>query len=184
MSNQSLLSKVAIPYAEALLESAQENNLIKNIGEDLSAILNILSESNDLKIFLDNPLITPLLKKDVLNKLLLNQVNDFVLRFLLVLIDRRRISLINVVAEKYLELSYKLESTVVAEVSTAVTLTEAQQENLIKKLKDLTGSHQVKLLMHIDTELIAGFTVKIGSRVIDASLSGKLKQIAFYLNNK
>jgi len=39
----------------------------------------------------------------------------------------------------------------------------------------------VKLITNIDSSLIGGFILKIGSKVIDASLSGKLQQIAFYL---
>ena len=183
MSNQSILSKIALPYAEALLESAKEMNLVKKISDDLSYVSTLLSTSNNLKTFLDNPLITPLAKKNVLNKLLLNYINDRVLKFLLVLVDRKRISLINTIIDKYLELAYKLEATVLAEVITASILTEAQQENLINKLKILTNSKQVKLVIHVNPSLIAGFIIKMGSKVIDTSLSGKLKQIAFYLSD-
>lgn len=182
MSNQSALSKIALPYAEALLESAQETDLLEKTSEDLSSLSRLLSQSNELEVFLENPLIAPSAKKIVLNNLLLNKINDFVLKFLLVLVDRRRISLINNIIDKYLELAYRLESIVVAEVSTASLLTEVQQENLVNKLKNITSSNQVKLVIQLDSSLIAGFTVKLGSKVIDTSLSGKLKQMAFYLN--
>ena len=46
----------------------------------------------------------------------------------------------------------------------------------------MTSSQNVKLVIEIDSSLIAGFTIKIGSKIIDASLSGKLKQISLYLN--
>nr|YP_009296198.1 ATP synthase CF1 delta subunit [Sebdenia flabellata]AOM65133.1 ATP synthase CF1 delta subunit [Sebdenia flabellata] len=182
MVNQSMMSKVALPYAEALLESAKDTNLVKKTNDDLSLICTILSESVDLKLFLDNPLIAAEAKKNVLNQMLVSQVNDFVLRFLLVLVDRRRISLLSTIIDKYLELAYQLESTVIAEVSAAIPLTGSQQNDLINKLKIITGSKQVKLVMKLNPSLIAGFTVQIGSKVIDTSLSGKLKQMALYLN--
>ena len=53
---------------------------------------------------------------------------------------------------------------------------------IIEKIKLITNSDNVKLVINIDSNLIGGFIVKIGSKVIDASLSGKLNQIAFYLN--
>nr|YP_010502480.1 ATP synthase subunit delta [Grateloupia turuturu]UXC96893.1 ATP synthase subunit delta [Grateloupia turuturu] len=182
MSSQSV-SKVALPYAEALLESVQEANLVEQTNQDLSLISTILLESIDLKVFLNNPLIASIAKKSVLNELLGNQVNDYVLKFLLVLIDRRRISLLNVIIEKYLELAYNLESTIIAEISTAIMLTELQQQALIEKLKNITQSKNVKLVVQVNPSLIAGFIVQIGSKVIDTSLSGKLKQMAFYLNS-
>ena len=182
MANQNIISKIALPYAEALLESAQETNLVDIIKNDLLSIVNLLSESPDLKLFLENPLIKPLSKKNVLSKLFYEQVNKAVLNFLLVLVDRRRISLINIIIDKYLELAYKLESVVVAEVSTATLFTEIQEKNLIDKLKCITSSKEVKLIIHQDTTLIAGFKVKVGSKIIDTSISGQLKQMAFYLN--
>nr|YP_009295686.1 ATP synthase subunit delta [Mastocarpus papillatus]AOL58170.1 ATP synthase subunit delta [Mastocarpus papillatus] len=182
MSYQGLLAKVALPYAEALLESAKDLNLIEKTNQDLSLISDILLKSTDLKLFLENPLITTKAKKNVLNQLLLNQINSSVLKFLFVLVDRRRIPLLNVIIEKYLDLVYELDSVIIAKVLTAKTFTEEQQYNLIDKIKKITSSKQVKLDIQIDTSLIGGFTVKIGSKIIDTSLSGKLKQIAFYLS--
>nr|YP_010986197.1 ATP synthase CF1 delta subunit [Polyopes affinis]WOL37115.1 ATP synthase CF1 delta subunit [Polyopes affinis] len=182
MSSQSL-SKIALPYAEALLESVQAVNLVEETNKDLSLISTALLKSIDLKSFLDNPLIVTIAKKEVLNQLLTNQVNNYVLRFLLLLIDRRRISLLNVIIDKYFELVYKLESTIMAEISTAVMLTELQQNALIEKLKIITQSKNVKLAIQVNPDLIAGFIVQIGSKIIDTSLSGKLKQMASYLNS-
>lgn len=183
MSYQGLLVKVALPYAEALLESAKDSHSIEKTNQDLYLILDVLSQSKDLKFFLENPLITSEAKKNVLNQLLLNQVNYFVLKFLLVLIDRRRITLLNVIIDKYFDLAYKLDSTVIVEVLTASAFTELQQNSLVEKIKDMTRSKSVKLDIKIDSNLIGGFIVKIGSKIIDTSLSGKLKQIAFYLNS-
>nr|QCI09062.1 ATP synthase CF1 subunit delta [Inkyuleea mariana] len=182
MSSQSLVSKIALPYAEALIDLAKDSDLIENTTKDLSLISKILSNSIDLQSFLSNPLIDSLAKKNVLNQLLLNQVNDFVLKFLLVLIDRRRISLLSTIIEKYLDLAYQIESIIIAEVSTAIEFTESQQDALIEKIKIITKSKKIKLIINIDSTLIGGFIIKIGSKIIDTSLSGKLKQMSFYLN--
>lgn len=176
------MSKVALPYAEALLTLAQSSNSIEKSNEDLSYISDVISESKDLQLFLDNPLIVPLAKKNILNKLFLNHISKNIVKFLAVLVERRRISILQNVIAKYFELSYELESTVIAEITTAITFNEIQKENLINKLKQMTSSKQVNLAITLDSSLIAGFTVKIGSKIIDTSLSGKLQQMALYLN--
>lgn len=182
MSSQGVIAKVALPYAEALLESAQNNNCVEAANQDISLISNLLSDSPELQVFLSNPLITSVAKKNVLHDLLFNQINNFVLKFLLVLVDRRRITLLSIITQKYLELSYQLDSIVVAQVRTSIAFTEVQQLDLVKKIKKITNSKEVKLLITIDPDLIGGFIVQIGSKVIDTSLAGKLKQISFYLN--
>nr|QCI05687.1 ATP synthase CF1 subunit delta [Cryptopleura ramosa] len=182
MSTQSTINKIAVPYAEALLELSKSSKLLKETTKDLSLISTTLLESKDLQLFLYHPLNKIFIKKNVLKKIFKNQVNDFVLKFLLVLIDRRRIFLLVTIIDKYLDLAYKLESTIVAELSTAIALNESQQDDLIKKIKLMTNSEYVKLKMIVDINLIGGFYLKIGSKVIDSSLAGKLKQISFYLN--
>lgn len=179
--SQSSLYKVANPYAEALLELSQINNIIEQTCKDLSFISQVISESLELKSCLSNPLIDIGLKKKILKKVFANQLNAFVLNFLFVLVDRRRISLLQIIIDKYLSLVYEVEETIVAEVSTANILTELQQDNLIQKIKLMTNGKKIKLIINIDSSLIGGFIIKIGSKVIDTSLSGKLKQIAFYL---
>jgi len=179
--SQNTLYKIASPYAEALLELSLNNNAIDKASQDLSLIMDIINQSLDLKQFLSNPLININTKKNVVHQLFSPQVSDFILKFLLVLIDRRRISLLSIIIDTYFNLVYKTESTVLTEIASASDLTEIQQNALIDKIKIITKSQNVKLITTIDPSLIGGFIIKIGSKVIDTSLSGKLKQLAFYL---
>nr|YP_009237750.1 ATP synthase CF1 delta chain [Gracilariopsis lemaneiformis]YP_009294644.1 ATP synthase CF1 delta subunit [Gracilariopsis chorda]AJO68485.1 ATP synthase CF1 delta subunit [Gracilariopsis lemaneiformis]AML79781.1 ATP synthase CF1 delta chain [Gracilariopsis lemaneiformis]AOM66904.1 ATP synthase CF1 delta subunit [Gracilariopsis chorda]UAD88835.1 ATP synthase CF1 subunit delta [Gracilariopsis chorda] len=183
MSNQGVMSKVAMPYAEALIESARDSAILDQINQDLSLVSNILKKSEELKIFFDNPSITVEIKKNVVNKVFSNQVHDIVLKFLLVLIDRRRISVLDLIINKYLDLVYQLESTVVAEISTPIVLTDVQETELINKIKHMSCSKTVKLVTKLNPDLIAGFIVKIGSKTIDTSLQGKLIHMTTYLNS-
>jgi len=45
----------------------------------------------------------------------------------------------------------------------------------------MTGNNQVKLEISVDPKLIGGFIIKIGSKVIDISLLGQLKEIGSFL---
>ena len=50
-----------------------------------------------------------------------------------------------------------------------------------EKLKIITGAKQIKLALKVDPTLIGGFTVEIGSKLIDTSIKGQLKQISTLL---
>nr|YP_009244466.1 ATP synthase CF1 delta subunit [Agarophyton chilense]AMK96708.1 ATP synthase CF1 delta subunit [Agarophyton chilense]ASP44603.1 ATP synthase CF1 delta subunit [Agarophyton chilense]UAD84363.1 ATP synthase CF1 subunit delta [Agarophyton chilense] len=182
MSSQGFMSKIAIPYAEALVELGSNASALDQINQDLSLISEILNQSQELQTFFYNPLITTEIKKNVVNKLFTNRVDSLVIRFLLVLIDRRRITLLDAIISKYLELVYQLQSIVIAEVLTPVILTDVQQSALMSKIKNMTNSKTVKLVITIKPMLIAGFIIKIGSKTIDTSLYGRLKHISAYLN--
>nr|YP_009391640.1 ATP synthase CF1 subunit delta [Laurenciella marilzae]ARW59784.1 ATP synthase CF1 subunit delta [Laurenciella marilzae] len=184
MSNKSFMSTIALPYAEALLDIATQNSSIDDFTKNLSSISSILSQSRELRELLSNPVIDNSLKKEVIKKVFSNQINDHILNFLYILVDRRRISSLDAIIEKYLELNYRLESVVIAEVFSAVDLNESQIEDLVRQIKLMTRSSKVKLVAKIDPSLIGGFVIKIGSKIIDTSLSGKLNKISLYLSTK
>jgi F-type H+-transporting ATPase subunit delta len=173
--------KIAEPYAEALLELATLNYSLKETTNDINIVSQFLANSSDLKKFLDNPLITRDAKKNVLKDVLGEQISTTSLTFLMLLVDRGRIAFLDGVAQKFLELSYKKDSIEIAKITSSIQLSGQQQKDLAEKLKVMTGAKQIKLALRVDPKLIGGFTVEVGSKLIDTSIRGQLKQISSLL---
>jgi len=170
--------KIAAPYAEALLEIANSNNMLKEIKTDMVFISNTLLESGDLKTFLSNPLIKKELKKEVLKKAFEEKVTSQTVAFLLLLVDRGRTFVLDTIAQKFIELTLEKDSLVIAKVTSAITFSTESQEKLAEKLKAITGAQKIKFALRVDPALIGGFIVEIGSQRIDVSIRGRLKQLA------
>lgn len=175
------VTKIAEPYAEALLELANSSSSLKETTNDINIVSQFLMNSSDLKKFLGNPLVTREAKKNVIKDVLGEQVTPKSLTFLLLLVDRGRIAFLEGITQKFLELSYKKESIEIAKVTSSIQLSTQQQQNLAAKLKKVTGAKQIKLALKVDPSLIGGFTVEIGSKLIDTSIRGQLKQISSLL---
>jgi F-type H+-transporting ATPase subunit delta len=176
-----VLSKVAEPYAEALIDLAKSKNSLKETTNDMNIVSQFLANSLDLKKFLGNPLITKDAKKNVVKDILGEQIGSGTLKFLLVLVDKGRIEVLESVAQKFLELSYKQESIEIAKITSSIQLSADQQKEIAEKLKVITGAKQIKLALKVDPQLIGGFTIEIGSKMIDTSIRGQLKQISYLL---
>ena len=176
-----VLSKVAEPYAEALLDLAISNDALKETTNDINIVSQFLANSNDLKKFLGNPLITRTAKKTVVKDILGEQISGSTLKFLLLLVDRNRIEVLESIAQKFLELSYKQESIEIAKITSSIQLSAQQQKEIAEKLKVITGAKQIKLALKVDPQLIGGFTIEIGSKMIDTSIRGQLKRISSLL---
>jgi F-type H+-transporting ATPase subunit delta len=101
---------------------------------------------------------------------------------LFILIEKRRINLFKPIVDYYIDLVNKLNLVTLATVYTVVPLNDEQKEDLQNKLKSLTKSQLVQLVINIKPDLIGGFVVKIGSKIIDMSIYGQLNQISSYLN--
>ena len=173
-----VLNKVAEPYAEALLDLAKSTDSLKETTNDMNIVSQFLANSSDLTKFLGNPIITRDAKKNVVKDILGEQISASTLKFLLLLVDRGRIEVLESIAQKFIELSYKQESIEIAKITSSIQLSAEQQKEIAEKLKLITGAKQIKLALKIDPQLIGGFTIEIGSKLIDTSIRGQLRQIS------
>ncbi len=176
-----IAGEIIEPYASALMSLAQSRNLTEEFGNEIRSLLELLENSAELKNFLDNPVIKPQDKKAVLQRITGDQVNPLLRNFLMLLVDRGRILFLQGIGQQYLVLLRKLNQTVLAEITSAHPLTEAQQNTLTEKVKAMTNARSVEVSTTIDPDLLGGVIIKVGSRVVDASLRGQLRRIGMKL---
>ncbi|MEH2254471.1 ATP synthase F1 subunit delta [Nostoc sp.] len=183
MTSQVAAAEVAQPYAQALLSIAQSKNLTEEFGEDARTFLGLLRGDKQLHNFFSNPFIQSENKKALIKQILGEGANPYLRNFLLILVDKRRIAFLESIFQQYLTLLRQLNQTVLAEVVSAVPLTEAQQQAIIQKVIAITNARQVELETKVDSELIGGVIIKVGSQVIDASIRGQLRRLSLRLTS-
>lgn len=174
-------AEVAEPYAQALMSLAQSDNLTDRIGDDVRSLLDLIENSEDLRDFIGNPIVKEPVKKEVLRRIA-GDTHPYLVNFLMLLVDKRRVIYLEKVCQQYLELLRKLKNAVLAEVSSATELSEGQCQAVTERVKALTGASAVELKTKIDPELIGGVVIKVGSQVFDASLRGQLRRIGYSLS--
>lgn len=180
MKGGAINSQVVEPYAQALMSVARNNNLTEQFGEDIRSLLNLIQNSNELRDFLANPFVQAEDKKAVLQRVL-GEANPYLRNFLMLLVDRRRILLLEDICRQFLAILRQLNQTVLAEVISAVELTEAQQQSVREKVVEMTNARQVEIDTKIDPDLIGGVIIKVGSQVFDASIRGQLRRLSLRL---
>ena len=175
-------SKLASTYASALFNISCKNNTLHQIVGDFVNLNTIFTKSAPLKDFLTNSFINKEQKRDVLIKIVKNQINIPTLDFLMLLVDRNVINYLPEIVTIFLELVHKTAKVITVEVSTASKFTEKQTYKLIEILKKLTNAREVKLKITLDPSLIGGFLVKRDSKIINLTVKDELKQLANFLN--
>jgi F-type H+-transporting ATPase subunit delta len=182
MKDSIVIEGIVAPYAQALLSLAQSQNLSDRFGEDALSLINLLNESEDLRNLLASPVTKPEVKRGVLRQVLGESVHPYMLNFLMILVDRNRVQFLDRICQQYRNLLRELNQTVLAEVTSVVPLSEAQQEEVRQKVLAMTGARQVELSTSLDPELLGGVIIKVGSQVIDASLRDQLRRIGMQLS--
>ncbi len=181
MTSSAIAQQVVNPYAEALLSLGSSQGLLETFAADLRLIAEVLQATPELSRFLANPVIKAETKKSLLQQVFADQIHPLVLNALNLLTDRRRIMFLGAVCRRFLELQRKLQNIALAEVTTAVPLTEAQQQSLRERVQEFTQASRVELQTTVDPSLMGGVIIKIGSQVIDLSLRGQLRRLALQL---
>lgn len=182
MSANTLAIKVGTPYARALFDFSIEKNIMHQITADFQNLASFLNEAEELKTYLNNPVVSSQAKTDILTKLLKSQINTETFKFLMILVKRDRIDLLSSIVNSYLELVYETASIKMIKVSTASPFTNEQKDMLIEKLKKLTNAREIRLTINEDPSLIGGFLIKTESKIIDYTIKNQLQQLAKHLD--
>lgn len=182
MSSSAINAQLVEPYAQALMSVARSHDLAEQFGEEVRSLQNLLETSEQLRNFLANPFVTAEDKKAVLGRVVGEGINPYMRNFLMLLIDRRRILLLLGICQQYQALLRELNQTVLAEVTSAVELSEDQKQAVREKVTAMTNARSVELDTKLDPDLIGGVIIRVGSQVIDASLRGQLRRLSLRLS--
>lgn len=169
--------QLARKYAAAIFEIAQEEKKLEEYGKELDLVCGELFSVPGARSFFQNPQIQPKAKKELLTKVLKDEVATVIFHFLLLLVDKRRIGILEAITEEYHALANKAQGIVIADVTTASEMKSGQQDKLKAKLESVTGK-TVKLRPHVDEGIVGGVVVKIGDTRIDGSVAGRLAALS------
>jgi len=176
-----LLNTITTPYAEAFLQVAESRNEVDEIVSQSKSILEIWSQSLDFRDAMSSPVLEVETKKAILEKIFANEVTPSFLNLLKLLADRQRIGILNSVLERLLELYREQRNIALATVTSATALNDDQQTEIMKTVQSVAGTDNLELDLKVDPDLIGGFIINVGSKVIDASLSGQVRRLGLAL---
>jgi F-type H+-transporting ATPase subunit delta len=166
---------VALRYARALFQLADERKYLKQVFTDLKHLRSIVGGSEDLQSFILNPVLTKDDQLSLFKSVFEGRIQPLVMTFLLFLIEKSRLNILQDILDAFTEIYLKSTGTLTAMISTERPLDAACLESLVSRLQDRTNKKVIAELA-IDEQLLGGFKVRIGDQVYDASLSAQLKR--------
>ena len=170
-------SGLAGRYATALFELAREQNALDRLADDLQSLRSLYAESADFRRLVRSPL----LSRDQQGKVIAIIAEragaaDLTRRFLGLLARQGRLFALPDVIEAFAALLAAHRGEVSAELISAVALSDEQLGKVKERLSETVGK-SVLLSTSIDPALLGGIVVRVGSRMIDASLRTKLHRL-------
>ena len=164
-------------YATALFELAVERDQLDPVAADLAALSALLGESDDLRRLVRSPVISRAEQMRAMAAILDRAgAADLSRRFVGLLAERRRLFVLADVIATFNHLLAAHRGEVSAAVISARALSAKQLDTIRATLRRVLGG-EVAIDAHVDEGMIGGLVVRVGSRMVDASLRTKIQRL-------
>lgn len=163
-------------YATALLLVSVKANELDRVEAEVEALAEMLNRSQQLVRFLAQPLVPFSEKAQRLKQRLEGRVSPITLNFLLTVVKHKRVEAFEQIVRVFVDLVREYRGEVVAEVTTAVPLTDLERTMTIQRLQEITGK-KVLLSEKVDQSVVGGMRIIVGDKLLDLSLKGHLERI-------
>jgi len=176
-SETSLASGVAGRYATALYELADEAKQLDAVAADLGRLKSMLEGSEDLRRLVSSPLVSRAQQAKAMDALVAQAgIGDLTRRFIGTVAGNRRLFSLGAIIAAFTRMLADRRGELTAEVTSAKPLSTQQVEAVNNALRTAVG-RKVTMDLKVDPRLLGGLKVKVGSRLIDASLASKLQRL-------
>ena len=175
-ANKSFSIETSERYSRALFEVSQESNDLDKVERDIQNFKLIYDTNSEVRNFIKDPsqIIT---EQNKLVNLISDKLNfsKNVQKFLLLLIEKRRIFFVNKIIENFLRLCSQKRGEIKASLISSKELSQTELNDISTDLSKSMGS-TLKFDYKVDKELIGGLKLQLGSIMIDTSIRNKLKK--------
>ena len=172
-----IVSGMAGRYATALFDLACETNAIDQVQADLKAFDGLITANPDLMRLVRSPVFGADEQEKALGAVLDKAgIGGIAAKFLRVVTSNRRLFAVRDMIRGFNAKVAAHKGEVTAQVTVAEQLNDARMNDIRSALREVTGK-DVQIDINVDPSIIGGLKVKLGSRMVDASLRTKLNSI-------
>ena len=173
-----MIDVIANRYAEALFQLSEEENITKEIYNELHDVVELIKNNKELDNVLKSPLVAKNEKTQLIEALFNNKINNNLKNFLKILVEKGRISSLKSIELTFKELLNDKHNIIEGTVISAIALTEKQVKELEEKLskkynKNVTLENEVDQSKNV----LGGVLVRLGNTQIDGSVKTRLNNI-------
>jgi F-type H+-transporting ATPase subunit delta len=169
-------STVAKRYALALFQIASEKQVLAEVEQELRTVKEVVKNNPELTVFLKSPKLSNEKKKEVLNQAF-GSASTYVRNTLMILVDRHREDQIAEVADEFINLANDAKGIAEARVYSVQPLSAEQAEAISAAFAPQVGKQTLHIENIVDSNLLGGVKLRIGNRIFDGSLRGKLDRL-------
>jgi len=175
--------RLATRYAKSLIDLANERGELEKVFADMQWLQAVSKSNRDFVNLLRSPIITPDTKKKIIDAVTAGRLSAIVDGFITLAIKKGRESNLPEIATAFIS-QYKVQNKIhTVKLTTAQPASEAVKKAIIEQVKKTGGFENIELEEKVDKDIIGGFVLQVGDKLVDASVAYDLKSIARQFEN-
>lgn len=163
-------------FVESIFSLAEAEGVLAQVESEFSSVVRTIDSSDDLRSKLNDELLPSDVRQQIVERLLEGKAHRLTAQLVALVIGSGHARSLRTIAERVSSKVAHGSGREVAEVRTAVALTDDQQRRLADALKKATGS-DVNLKIIVDPSVVGGLVATVGDKVIDGSVRNRLDQL-------
>ena len=176
--------RLAKRYAKSLIDLSLEQNQLEQTYKDMLFLQALLKSSKELNTLLKSPIVTPDKKQAILDTVTKDRLSVITASFNRLLIRKGREANLPEIVEAFIGQYKDYKNIHVVKLTTAAPISDELRDSLVAKLKAEGNIQNIELTTEVDPDIIGGFVLQMGDKLIDSSISYDLNAIKKqFMNN-
>jgi F-type H+-transporting ATPase subunit delta len=163
-------------YAEALYTIAANEQQVEEVADELFRFARVFESSDELRDALIDPHLPASRRQQIVEDLLGGRASAVTTSLVSMVVGVDRARDLPAIIDRVVAIGAERRQKAVAEVRSAVELTEDQRARLAAALSTATG-RAVEVKIIVDPSVLGGIVSQIGDTVIDGSVRHRLSQL-------
>ena len=165
-----------LQYAEAFIAVIAAEGHVNEVQDELFRFARVVEGNDELRDALSDPHLPVARRTQICEDLLGGKASDITVSLVSLVVGNGRVRELTAIVDRLLELTASSGDRHIAEVRSAVELTDDQKTRLAASLKAATGK-DVDIVVIVDPSVLGGIVTQIGDTVIDGSVRHRLAQL-------
>ncbi len=175
--------RLAGRYAKSILDLSVEKDQLEAVYKDMLFLQAICKGSRELVNLLKSPVVNADKKDKILDAVTAGKISVITATFTKLLIRKGRESYLPEIVEAFIRQYKDLKDIHTVKLTTASPVSEEIKNVILGKIRSATNMQKLELDAEVKEELIGGFILEIGDRLIDTSVAFDLKNIKKQFEN-
>lgn len=175
--------RLATRYAKSLIGLAVEKGQLEQVYADMQWLSAVCKSNRDFVNLLRSPVIKGDTKKKILEAITAGNISEMTAAFNRLLITKGRESNLPEITTAFVAAYKEKKNIHTVMLTTASPVSEAVRNVIMAQVKKSAGFENVELEEKVDSDLIGGFVLQVGDKLVDASIAYDLRAIAKQFQN-